>query len=102
MNPVKIGFSSYRILTSLFDALFLLPNDLRPSDKLKQFKMMMMKVMIMIKIVISFIHSCVNAHLGCFFVLVIVNSAAMNIREHELIKLWSMKLKDTYSLEGKL
>ena len=64
--------------------------------------MMMMKVMIMIKIVISFIHSCVNVHLGCFLVLVIVNSAAMNIREHELIKLWSMKLKDTYSLEGKL
>lgn len=80
MNPVKIGFSSYRILTSLLDVLFLLPNDLKPSDKLKQL-MMMMKVMIMINIVIGFIHSCVSAHLGCFLVLVI-NSTAMNIREH--------------------
>ena len=33
MNPVNIGFSSCRILTSLVDALFLLPNDLKPSDK---------------------------------------------------------------------
>ena len=29
-----------------------------------------------------FIHSCVDGHLGCFHVLAIVNSAAMNIRMH--------------------
>ena len=31
---------------------------------------------------IFFIHSCVNGHLGCFYVLAIVNSAAMTIGLH--------------------
>ena len=29
-----------------------------------------------------FIHSCVDVHLGCFHVMAIVNSAAMNIGVH--------------------
>ena len=74
-----------------------------------------------------FIHSYVDGHLGCFHVLAIVNSAAMSNGIHVsfsiLVSLgymprngiagsWApkslqmvtaaMKLKDAYSLEGKL
>jgi len=34
------------------------------------------------------IHSCVSGHLGGFYVLAIVKSAAMNIGVHESFQLW--------------
>ena len=37
---------------------------------------------------IFFIHSPVDIHLGCFHVLAIINSDALNTRVHVLFELW--------------
>ena len=34
------------------------------------------------------IHSSADGHLGCFYVLVIINSAMMNIRVHVSLSVW--------------
>ena len=36
----------------------------------------------------SFIHSSVDGYLGCFHILVIINSATMNIGVHVSFKIW--------------
>ena len=51
-----------------------------------------------------FINSSINGHLGCFIVLAIVNSAAMNIRVHRffsvLISSWYMPRSGTAGSYG--
>ena len=51
-----------------------------------------------------FIHSSVDEHLGCFHVIDVVNSAAMNIGVHEsfsgLISSWCVPRSDIAGLDG--
>ena len=47
---------------------------------------------------IIFIHSSINGHWGCFHVLIMVNSAAVNIRVH--ISIWSMVFSSNMPRSG--
>ena len=51
---------------------------------------------------IFFIHSSVNGHLGCFHVLGIINSAAMNIGVHVSFQIMDIYSPDIYPVVGLL
>ena len=47
-----------------------------------------------------FIHSSVDRHLGCFHVLALVNSAAVNIRVHVTFQLWFSQYMPSGGMAG--
>ena len=51
---------------------------------------------------ICFIHSSVNEHLGCFYVLTIVKSAAMNIGVHVFFQIRVLSFPDMFPGMGLL
>ena len=47
-----------------------------------------------------FIHPSVDRHLGCFHVLALVNSAAVNIRGHVTFQLWFSQYMPSSGMAG--